>query len=169
MNAKHFGMLIVASIGGLAMTGIGCGDSTATGGAGGAATTGSVTATGTGSTSSKTSTGTGSGTAVTGSTGTGADCTTTCENQHAAGYTVLKGAVIQSCGCDATSPCKTQCTGNAACATPPGEPDGACSDCLTTESNKGSGSACSLAAATGATCQSNTDCAALVTCILACP
>lgn len=73
MNAKYIGLLVVASISGLALTaGVGCGDSSSTGGAGGTGTTATGTTSSTTTSSSK-STGTGTGT-TTSSTGTGMMC-----------------------------------------------------------------------------------------------
>ena len=170
MNAKQIlAACSVVGIVGVAL--VGCGDSSGTGGAGGTATT-SVTGTGTTTSSSKSTSVTGTGTGTgTGSTGSGASCQATCQAAHPQGNMILTAAVISQCGCQMTaamSPCKTECTGNPACADPPMAPTGACSTCLQTESAKGAASACSLAGATGTSCQGNVDCKALVTCILGC-
>ncbi len=171
MNAKH--ILAAFSVVGIVSAAlVGCGDSAGTGGSGGTGTTATGTTTTTSSSKSSTSvtstaTGTGTGT----STGTGMTCIQMCQAMHPTGNMILTKAVTAGCGCQMTaamSPCKTECTGNPACADPPMAATGACATCLDTESAKGAGSACTLAAAQGTACQADADCKALVICGTGC-
>jgi hypothetical protein len=95
-------------------------------------------------------------------------CSQTCIANHQAGYMVLAAQVINECGCKQGAPCATDCSSTTACADPPQAPAGACDTCLVMESNKGTSSACSLAAAGSPACTADTDCSALVTCIIGC-
>jgi hypothetical protein len=104
---------------------------------------------------------------VTASSSTGGDCTTNCENAHPAGYMVIQHAILKSCGCLDNSPCEATCAATPAC-TSDNSPDTACETCLQSLYTANQHDACVTQAADSLECQSDTDCSALVGCILAC-
>jgi hypothetical protein len=103
------------------------------------------------------------------STGSGSSCVSACQVQHPEGFKNLGELILEFCGCNSTSPCELPCSTDVCENAPPwGAPMGQCASCIQAQTQAFAASPCVLTAATSSACQNNTDCVALVTCILGC-
>lgn len=110
-------------------------------------------------------TGTGGSADTSGTTATGGTKTTTAGNTTNSAASTTKAA--SSTTGMAGPPCAMACMGDAGCGMNPVDPGMACEMCVNAEIALGVGSTCAAPAGLGADCQADTDCKALVDCILA--